>query len=263
MGLIFDARAARLYEAWYRSPQGRAMDRLVRESLTTLLEVQPGERILDIGCGEGNHLLLFRGLGFDVVGMDASPYMIRRAKERLGVQAALKVGEAEDLPFDDNEFDLALFVNTLEFLDDPVNALREAGRVARRAVFIGASNSFSWYCLNAKTRSFFRPSLFSYAATYNLWQLKSYVYSALGDVPIRWRSAQVKSPVLEKIGGFFSQRWYSEKCPFASFLGLSATLQYRVRTVQTPLKVRLERAGGPVVRGATMGEARNERSHSL
>jgi SAM-dependent methyltransferase len=257
MGLIFDARAARLYEAWYHSPQGRAMEMLVKESVSTVLDLQPGERILEIGCGEGNHLHLFSQLGFDVFGLDASPYMIRRARERLGPRVMARVGEAEDLPFEDNEFDLVLFINTLEFLDNPMEALREAGRVARRAVFVGVTNSLSWFCLCAKLGTLFRRSLFTYATSYNLWELKSYVHSALGDVPIRWRCAQVKAPVLEKIGRLLSERWYLENCPFGSFLGLAATIQYRVRTIQNPLKVRMEKAGHPAVRSIAMGEAKN------
>jgi SAM-dependent methyltransferase len=262
MGLIFDAGAARLYEAWYQSPQGRSMERLVKESVANLLDLQAGERILDVGCGEGNHLHLLSQMGFDGCGVDASSYMIRRARARLGHRCRLEVGEAEDLPFEDNEFDVVLLINTLEFLDHPVEALMEAGRVARRAVFAGVTNSFSWYCLCAKLGSLFRKSLFTYATSYNLWELKSLVHSALGDVPIKWRCAHVKAPVLERIGGLFSERWYLESCPFGSFLGLSATVHYRLRTSQTPLKVRLEHAG-PVVRGVTMGGLRNERSLSL
>lgn len=263
MGLIFDAGAARLYEAWYQSPEGRAMAALVKDSVYALLELQPGERILDVGCGAGNHLLLLSGLGFNVAGLDASSYMVRQARERLGRRAALDVGEAEDLPYQDNEFDVALFINTLEFLDDPREALREAGRVARRGVFIAAINSFSWHCLCMKLRSVFQKSLFAYATSYNLWELKSLLRAALGDVPVRWRSAQVGAPALERIGGFFSERWYFEKCIFGSFLGLSANIQYTVRTCQNPLKVPLGKAGRTAVRGATMGEASNERSLPL
>lgn len=253
MSLIFDAGAARLYEAWYQSPQGRVMEKLVKDSVSSLLELQPGERILDIGCGEGNHLLLLSGLGARAAGVDASPYMARRARERLGSRASVEVGAAEDLPYEDNEFDLALFINTLEFLGNPMEALREAGRVARRGVFVAVTNSCSWYCLSMKLRSFFKRSIFSYAKSYNLWELKSLVHSALGDAPIKWRSAQVRAPVLERIGGLLSERWYLENCPFGSFLGMSATIQYTVRTIQNPLKVHLRKAGGVVVRGATMG----------
>jgi ubiquinone/menaquinone biosynthesis C-methylase UbiE len=262
MGLIFDARAARLYETWYQSPQGRAMERLVKESVANPLELQPGERILDIGCGDGNHLQLFTRLGFNACGVDASPFMIRRARERLRGRCTLDVAEAEDLPYQDNEFDVALLINTLEFLDHPIEALMEAGRVARRGVFIGVTNSLSWYCLCVKLRSMFRKSLFTYATPYNLWELKSLLHSAYGDVPIKWRCAQVRAPVLEKIGELFSEKWYLESCPFGSFLGLFAAMRYRVRTLQTPLKVRLEQAG-PVIRGVTMGELRNERNLPL
>lgn len=263
MGQIFDARAARQYESWYQSPQGRAMERLVKESITTLLELQPGERLLDIGCGEGHHLQLFSRLGFDTCGLDASPYMIRRARERVGHRCTLELGEAEHLPFEDNEFDLALLINTLEFLDHPLEALLEAGRVARRSVFIGVTNSLSWYSFCLKVGGLFRKSLFTYATPYNLWELKACIRSALGEVPISWRCAQVKAPALERIGTLINERWYRERCPFGSFLGLCATLHYRVRTIQTPLKTRLEQAGQPAVRGLTMGELRNEGSLSV
>jgi len=238
------------------------MERLVRESVATVLDLQAGERVLDIGCGEGNHLHLLSRLGLDACGLDASPFMLRRAKARLGYRCRLEKGDAEDLPFQDNEFDAALLINTLEFLDRPLEALMEAGRVARRAVFIGVTNSFSWYCLCVKLRSFFRKTLFTYATPYNLWELKFFVHSAFGEVPIKWRCAQVKAPVLERIGGLFSEKWYLESCPFGAFIGLSAALNCRVRTIETPLKVRLEEAG-PVVRAATMGEVRNERGLSL
>ncbi len=257
MGLIFDARAARLYEAWYHSPQGRAMEMLVRESISSLLDLQPGERILDIGCGEGNHLLLLSQLGFDVFGLDASPYMVRHARERLGPRIMVRVGEAEALPFEDNEFDLALLINTIEFLDNPVEALSEAGRVARRAVFVGVTNSLSWFCLFAKLGSLFRKSLFRYANSYNLWELKAYMHSALGDVPIKWRCAQVRAPVLDRIGRLLSEQWYLQNCPFGSFLGLVAPIRYRLRTIQNPLKVRLDQAGHPAVRSIAMGESRD------
>jgi SAM-dependent methyltransferase len=263
MGFIFDDRAASLYEAWYQSPQGSAMERLVKKSVSMILELQPGERILDIGCGTGNHLLQFSGWGFNLAGLDASPQMVRRARARLGHLATVDLGVAEDLPYHDNEFDAALFINTLEFLDDPAEALREAGRVARRAVFIAVTNSFSWYGLSMKLRGLFRESLFEHGASYNLWQLKSLVRAALGNVPIKWRSVQVKAPAPGKAGRLLPVRWYYENCPFGSFLGLSATIQYTMRTIQSPLKVRLGKAGRPVVGGATMGEARNERSLSL
>jgi SAM-dependent methyltransferase len=262
MGLIFDGRSARLYEAWYHSPQGRAMETLVTESIPVLLEPQPGERILDVGCGEGNHLSLFNPSLYSLAGLDASPFMIRRARERLGNRALLKAGRAEDLPFEDNEFDLVLFINTLEFLDDPLAALKEAGRVAKRSVFIGVTNNLSWYFLYTKMQRLLRKPFFDHFVFFNLWQLKSYIRAAYGSVPVQWRCSHIKTPILERIGTLLSDQWHLERCPFGSFLGLCVPLRYTMRTVQQPLTVGLGKAKPSVVEGMTLGNTHRNRRPS-
>jgi SAM-dependent methyltransferase len=253
MGLIFDIRSATLYEAWCHSPQGMAMERMAEKCITTLLDPQPGERVLDVGCGSGNHLLFLSQLGLDITGVDASPYMISKARERLGERCSLKTGMAEDLPFDDNEFDLALLTNTLEFLDDPLPALREAGRVANRRVFIGVLNSFSWYCLFNKFQGLFRESLINHVRFYNVWELKSHVRVALGRVPIAWGSAQFWPPFLNRVGEMITDQWSLNRVPFGSFLGLTATVIYRMKTDTLPLKVRMGKARQSIARSLTMG----------
>jgi SAM-dependent methyltransferase len=262
MGLIFDARSARLYEAWYHSPQGRAMETLVTDSIPALLQPLPREKILDVGCGEGNHLSLFNPSLYPLYGVDASPFMIRRAGERLTKRAVLKAGRAEDLPFEDNEVDLALFINTLEFLDDPLAALREAGRVARRGVFIGVTNSFSWYFLCTKMQRLLRKPFFDHFAFFNLWQLKAYIRTSYGSVPVQWRCSHIGTPLFEKIGTLVSDQWHPERCPFGSFLGLGVTLRYTTRTVQQPLAVGLNKAKPSVVEGVTMGNVHRNRRPS-
>ncbi|UCF57145.1 MAG: methyltransferase domain-containing protein [Deltaproteobacteria bacterium] len=252
MGLIFDINAARLYEFWCHSPQGRAMERSAEKLILTLLNPQPGERVLDIGCGAGNHLLFFNKLGLDITGLDASPYMISMARERLGNRCSLNRGMAGDLPFDDNEFDLAVLINTLEFLDDPLQALREAGRVASRRVFIGTMNSLSWHCLCTKLLSVFRDSLFNHVKFYNIWELKSYVQLAYGHVPMEWRCTQVWPSSIGKIGVFKSDLWNLKHCPFGSFLGLSARILHWVKTDNLPLKIRMKKARQSIASGLTM-----------
>jgi len=262
MGLIFDTRSARLYEAWYHSPQGRAMEALVTESIPVLLEPQRGETILDVGCGEGNHLSFFNPTLYSLYGLDASPLMIRRAMEKIGSRAVLKVGRAEDLPFEDNEFDLVLFINTLEFLEDPLAALKEAGRVAKRSVFIGVTNSLSWYFLYTKVQSLLHKPFFDHFAFFNLWQLKSYIRTAYGSVPVQWRCSHIHTPLLERIGTLVSEQWHPERCPFGSFLGLCVPLRYTLRTLQQPLTVGLGKAKPSVAEGMTMGNAHRDRRAS-
>ncbi|MFH1243045.1 MAG: class I SAM-dependent methyltransferase [Pseudomonadota bacterium] len=242
MGLIFDTESATAYESWYRSPQGRAIDRSLEALIRGLLDPEPGDRVLDIGSGTGNHLLLLSKMGMNVSGIEASPHLIHKAKQRLGHGCTLKEGFAEDLPFDDNEFDMAVLINTLEFLDEPLEALREAGRVASKKVFVGVINSLSWNGLLKRTQGYLGDPLFCHARFYNLWQLRSLLRTAYGPVPISWGCVKVRPPFLEKIRPFGKEVLAWERSPFGTFLGVSATMIYGVRTDNLPLKMRLQKA---------------------
>jgi ubiquinone/menaquinone biosynthesis C-methylase UbiE len=257
MGLIFDIHAAKFYESWCHSHQGRAMEKFTEKAIISLLNPQAKERVLDIGCGEGNHLLLFSKLGLDIHGIDASPFMITRARNRLGHRCSLKIGAAEDLPYDDNEFDLAVFIHTLEFLDDPLQALREAGRVARKKVFIGVMNNLSCYNLKNKFQSLYQQSLLSHVRFYNLWDLKSYVQTAYGTIPVAWSCAQMWPSFLGRLGSRLSERFHLNHFPVGAFIGLAATIIYHVRTDNLPLKVRVKKARHSMVEGLTMGHSRH------
>ena len=230
MGHIFDIKLAKLYEAWQKSPEGILLDRLSSDLIVRLLRPQKGERILDIGCGTGNHLLLFYRLGLDVTGLDASPYMLDIARSRLGDKASLKIGRAEDLPFEDNEFDVATLIITLEFLDDPVEALREAGRVAKHRVFVGVLNSLSFGCMSKRFYTAFHDSIFSEARLFNLWGLKSCVKKAYGNVPIEWGSVQAMPFFLRNYIERVEMSSLVQSCPFGTFLGLVFKMIYTLRT---------------------------------
>ena len=234
------------------------MDSFVEKLTPSLLNFQPGERILDIGCGSGNHLLIFNKLGLDISGVDASPYMVSMARERLGDRCSLKTGTAEDLPFEDNEFDLAVLINTLEFLDDPQQALREAGRVAKRKVFIGVINSLSWYWFFHKIQCPFQETLLNHVRPYNLWKLKSSVQAAYGRVPIEWESAPMVSPLLRKTRDSLSGIGGISRSLFSPFLGLSATIVYTVKTDNLPLKTRVKKTGQSVADGITSMGSRHD-----
>ena len=268
MDLIFDKHAARLYRFWCQSPQGRAMERSAERLILQLLDPRPGERVLDIGCGYGNQLLFFSKLGLDINGVDASPHMINKARERLGNRCSLKTGMAQDLPYDDNEFDFAVLINTLEFLDDPLQALREAGRVAKRKVFVGVMNSLSWHCVRSKLQSLFHESLFAHVRFYTLWDLKSYVQRAYGQIPVVWCCEQIWPGFLERFGRkFLTDLLNMQGSPFGFFLGLSATILYRMKTDNLHLKIGIKKAGQSIASEVTMdnlnrrgGAQGNERS---
>jgi len=90
-----------------------------------LLNPQPGERILDIGCGDGALSEVLRKARATVVGIDGSPDMVAAAKQR-GIDA--RVADAFDLPFD-AEFDAAFSNAALHWMKrDPDAVLKSVSR---------------------------------------------------------------------------------------------------------------------------------------
>jgi len=91
-------------------------------------------RILDLGCGNGNHLIFLAEQGFTVYGIDISPEAIKIAKRWLkkrGLKAHLKVGDAEKLPYKNNYFDLVISHGVFDHISFPKakKAITEVRRV--------------------------------------------------------------------------------------------------------------------------------------
>ena len=132
--------------AWYRfrytlwAPHYDRVTKFHRERRHSvdLLRLQPGERLVIIGCGTGADLA-FVPAGVEVLAVDLTPAMLRRATAhaRPGVELRVMDGMALDLP--DGCFDAAILHMVLEVIPDPARCLREAARVlvsgGRLAVF--------------------------------------------------------------------------------------------------------------------------------
>jgi SAM-dependent methyltransferase len=89
-----------------------------------------GTRLLDAGCGAGTAASIAARRGAVVTGIDAAPALIELARERVP-SAEFHVGELEALMFADDAFDAVVGFNSFQYATTPVNALREARRVAR------------------------------------------------------------------------------------------------------------------------------------
>jgi arsenite methyltransferase len=130
--LQFNEKLAEQMEVVYRSRDVLRRRRLVHEALGA----QPGERVLDVGCGPGFYVseLLDRvGPEGSVVGIDASPTMLAVAAHRNEGRPNVSFHEsnATSLPVEDGGFDRALSVQVLEYLTDVEPALRELHRAVR------------------------------------------------------------------------------------------------------------------------------------
>jgi SAM-dependent methyltransferase len=90
--------------------------------------VGPGSRLLDIGCGGGGAGVLAAGRGARVSGLDAAAPLIEIAKERVP-DGDFRVGDMEELPYEDESFDAVIAANSLQFAGDQLGALGELRRV--------------------------------------------------------------------------------------------------------------------------------------
>jgi ubiquinone/menaquinone biosynthesis C-methylase UbiE len=115
--------------AWFNRLVDKLQFRAVRRALA-LAEISRGSRILDVGCGTGRWLRRYQELGFQAMGVDATPGMLGLAKER-GTTAPLIAGEATCLPFADAEFDCVSDITVVQHIPRTLQplALREMVRV--------------------------------------------------------------------------------------------------------------------------------------
>lgn len=86
--------------------------------------------VLDIGCGSGLFAEGFFKKGLKVTGIDLNPDMVKAAQKYLP-EGNFYVGEAENLPFEDNSFDMVFFGVVLHEVNDYLKSLSEAYRVCR------------------------------------------------------------------------------------------------------------------------------------
>jgi SAM-dependent methyltransferase len=235
--MIFDGNVAASCDDWLRTPAGSYVDRREKSLILSHLMPREGERLLDVGCGTGDHLALFRAKGCTVSGIDPSPPMLARAREKLGFRADLRLGTAEDLPFSDNEFDIVMLMTSLEFTADPEQAVAEAVRVCRGRVFLGALNRWSLIAASRRLADRRTPTVYRHARFFTAGELRRIVRRLLPGSQVQWGSVV-----------FLPFEWYPSasnleelipvtKNPFGAFLGLSFPVTFSSRTIQESLRM--------------------------
>lgn len=91
-----------------------------------------GKKVLEVGIGLGADLVRWARAGAVVTGVDLTERAVSIARQRLageGLRADIYVGDAERLPFDDDQFDVVYSWGVLHHTPDPAGALAEAERV--------------------------------------------------------------------------------------------------------------------------------------
>ena len=109
---------------WWYVGRRRIIQSLV-EKISTTLKTQ---RILDVGCGTGANLKMLAAYG-KAEGVDISPQAVDFCHER-GLDS-VKLGAIEQLPYENDSFELVTALDVIEHLDDDIAGLREMRRVLR------------------------------------------------------------------------------------------------------------------------------------
>jgi ubiquinone/menaquinone biosynthesis C-methylase UbiE len=123
----YDSVAAAYERRWSRYVDASVAGTVER------LQIRPGDRVLDIGCGTG--LLLARLLERQPLaqysGIDLSVGMLTEARRRLSPQVRLVGGDAETIPFSAGAFDVVVSSSSFHYWPSPRSGLAEVHRVLR------------------------------------------------------------------------------------------------------------------------------------
>ena len=118
------------------------------EELVEMCQINEKKKILIVGCGSGYQAChIAQKYGSKVVGIDIAEHMVKKAKERaeeFGLEGELefRVGDALDIPFKDNTFDIVFTEFVTIFIDDKKKAFSEYARVVKPGGFVGINEIY-------------------------------------------------------------------------------------------------------------------------
>jgi SAM-dependent methyltransferase len=106
----------------------------IHDRVVASLGIEPGDRVLDVACGTGGVALRAARAGADVVGVDISADQLAKAREAAsaeGLRIRFEVGDCQDLPYGDAEFDAVASTFGAVFAFDHERTAGELARVSR------------------------------------------------------------------------------------------------------------------------------------
>jgi SAM-dependent methyltransferase len=116
----------------------------VAENLAEALQLLPDDRVLDVACGSGNGAIAAaRRTWVGAVGSDFVPALLERGRERAAaeqLEVEFVEADAQDLPFEDGSFDVAMSIFGAMFAPDQERTARELLRVVKPGGRIGMAN---------------------------------------------------------------------------------------------------------------------------
>ena len=118
------------------------------KAFINILKLKSGNSVLDVGCGPGLFLKLAHEIGCNCSGIDLSQQAVSMAQSYVP-ESDIRLGNAENLPFLDNSFDVVVCLGALERFVNLEEALAQQLRVAKKnslfCFLVRNSNSFLWF----------------------------------------------------------------------------------------------------------------------
>ncbi len=107
------------------------------------LDIRPGMELLDVACGTGNLSIPAARKGANVIGVDIATNLLEQARGKAsgeGLKAEFRLGDAEELPFQNGQFDVVVSMFGAMFAPRPELVASELVRVCRPAGVIAMAN---------------------------------------------------------------------------------------------------------------------------
>lgn len=135
----------RQQKAWSTGDYGKVGVTLpiMAELLCEAVDLRPGQRVLDVACGNGNASLAAARRFCEVIGLDYVPTLLDEGRQRAqaeGLVVDFREGDAEDIPFPDASFDVVLSTLGVMFAPNQEKAASELLRVCKPGGRIGMVN---------------------------------------------------------------------------------------------------------------------------
>jgi ubiquinone/menaquinone biosynthesis C-methylase UbiE len=202
------------YARWRASRLGRITDGLEQQTLLEMLGSLDGQRVLDVGCGDGAFSLTLARRGAEITGLDRDPVMIAAARRRAEIEktpAQFVQGTVASLPFPGATFDRVLAVTVLCFVDDVAPAIAEMARVLRPGgrLVIGELGRWSVWAATRRLRGWLGSETWTRARFRSVYALRTLANNA-GLAVTDLRGAVFYPPI----------GWVATVCaPFDNWLG--------------------------------------------
>jgi 2-polyprenyl-3-methyl-5-hydroxy-6-metoxy-1,4-benzoquinol methylase len=159
------------------NPAARRLMQRFQGTLDELFAQADPRSLLDIGCGEAilTHQWAQKLAPKRVVGLDLEdPAIQAEWEQRQAPNLEYKIMKAENLPFADDEFDVATAIEVLEHVPDPAHTVAEMARVAERWLLVSVPREPLWRVLNI-ARGAYIKDLGNTPGHVNHWSKRAFV----------------------------------------------------------------------------------------